>query len=402
MEVSNKEISDKRVKTFRLGLRVKFTLLVTILLLAVFAAQSYVIFDRNLSLARQNLSNEVKTYTNLSALPIGSSYEEYYAQNHFRFGEIIQAVLVQSNQTIKRLQIFNTNGDLLFDSKDLYKDERENVAYKTTPPKPGVADEVLLEQLQKIDPTYNASPTKNSEIQSIIYPFLDNYNKHVYSIKYFISYDRIYQNLAKDIVSVGIVALLSLGLASILIIFFVTLSTLRPIGQVAKAAKKIEAGDLSYSIKVTTKDEIEDLAYSVYHMAQSLLHSQQDLIKDKNIISAERNKLSIALSSIADGVIGVDMNRKVVIFNKAAEDITALRAEEVIGLDIDSIFYLYSMDKKISANDFCPIRTDQFAGILFNKNDLKLVTSRKKSYVNLISAKIRESSEVNLGCLLTL
>ena len=146
----------------RLSLRLKFALLIIIILVLIFSAQSFFLLSRNLAHTRSTLTNEVKTYTNLSTFPIGTSYNQYYPSNHFLFGEIIQGILTSSNQTITRLQLFNTNGDLLFDSIDLYRDDRENVVYKTLPPKKRFADSTLLAQLQKIDPTYTFSSRENS------------------------------------------------------------------------------------------------------------------------------------------------------------------------------------------------------------------------------------------------
>ncbi len=386
----------------RLGLRLKFTLLVTLLLIAVFASQTYVLFTRNLELARNNLSNEVKTYTALSVLPIGNSFSQYYAENHFRFGEIIADILNSSNKTITRIKLYNTEGDLLFDSESLYIDERENVSYPTLEPVESVASPELLENLQKIDPTFLYSKERKEEIESVVLPFLDTYNKHPYSVVYSVSYDRVYQNLYNDIQDRLIIAGLSLGMASILILFFVNIFTLKPIKQVAEGAQWIEGGVLNHVIKVNTKDEIEDLAFSVNKMAQTLLTSQKILLQDKNIISAERNKLSVALSSIADAVIGLDLEHKITVFNKAAETLTGYKADEVLAKNIDEVLAIYDKDKKIPTNTYAPIRNDEFEGIMYATNNLKLVGNAKESYVNIVSGKIKESSHVNLGCLLTL
>ncbi|OGY28929.1 MAG: hypothetical protein A3F33_03300 [Candidatus Woykebacteria bacterium RIFCSPHIGHO2_12_FULL_43_10] len=386
----------------RLGLRLKFTILITILLVAVFALQSYLLFTNNLNDSRVSLTNEVKTYTALSTLPIGTSFDQYYEQGHFRFGEIVQSILDSSNKTITNLSVFNTNGDLLFDSKQLYRDERDNVAYSPTKPQIGFAKNELLTYIQRIDPTQINSTKQKNEITTIIYPFLDSYNKHQYSITYTISYERIYKNLYSDIQDRLVIAIISIIMASVLIIFFVNISTLKPIKQLAQGAQWIEGGVLDHPITLNTNDEIEDLAFSVNRMAQTLLTSQKILLSDKNIISAERNKLAVALASIADGVIGVDMERRIVIFNRAAEEMTGYNSEEVLNKKIEEVLILSEKENPVTPDIYCPIRVDAFEGVVYNNDDIKLKGNNKESVVNITSGKIKEALEVNLGCLLTL
>lgn len=386
----------------RLGLRVKFTVLVVLLLVTVFAFQSFVLFTRNLSQARDTLTNEVKTYAALSTLPIGSSFEEYYGQNHFRFGEIVQSVLNSSNKTVTRIQVYNTSGDLLFDSNSLYIDERENVAYRSLPPKKGAATGELLAQLQQIDPTNNYGSTEKKELGSIIYPFLDTYNKHQYSIKYFISYSRIYQNLQSELINVLLYAIIFLVLSSGLIIFFVTRLTLKPISQVAKDVARIESGDLEHTITVHSNDEIEDLANSVNKMAQSILSSQYKLREDLATIAGERNKLEVILSGITDAVVAVDLQRKIITFNKAAEKLTGYTKEQALGKSIQDLLRLSNEESVLPVETYCPLRSDGFEGTVFYKQDLRLKTEHKESFIDLVAGTIRESEHVNLGCILTL
>lgn len=336
----------------RLGLRSKFTLLVTVLLIVVFSIQSYVLFTRHLEQARSTLSDEVKTYTTLSTLPVGSSYDQYYESGHFRFGEIIQQVIDNSNTTITRLQLFDTEGALLFDTKfDLSLDKRENIAYRTTPPKPNAAKGQLLNQLQKIDPSFNVK--ENKETETIVYPVLNEYNKHQYSIVYFVSYQRIYDSLYKNLLSFTIVAAVSLIAASILITIFVGFSTLKPIGIVAKDIQKIEKGDLSHTIVVKTHDEIEDLALSINHMSQSLLRSQEILKQDRDTIAAERNTLSTVLGSIGDGVIALNDYFEILLFNTAASIITGWSNQDVEEKKLDTVFLFSEKGIIIPARELC-------------------------------------------------
>ncbi len=317
--------------------------------------QSFILFTRNFTLSRATLTNEVKTYTDLSTLQVGKSFEQYYATNHFRFGEIIQNILSASNQTITEIKIFNTEGDLLFDSKpDLYLDGRENIAYTTHPPIRGIAKKgTLLDQLQLIDPSYNFTSPQKTELSTIVYPVLEDYNKHQHTIVYSISYDRVYNKLLNDVQNVVILSIVAFVVASFLIIFFVTKFMLKPISQLAKDAQRIEHGDFTHIITVHTRDELEDLAYSVNRMAQSLLQSQQILRNDRDTIEAERNTLSTILGSVADGVIAIDKAHNIVLFNNAASTISGWDAHEVEHKPFESVIMFKDNNEKVSLIDLC-------------------------------------------------
>lgn len=385
----------------RLGLRSKFTLLVVFLLICVFTIQSFILITKNLNLAREGLSNEVKTYTALSTLQVGASFDQYYLENHFRFGEIINDVLNSSNKTITKLQVFNTSGDLLYDSLNLFKDERDNIAYKTLLPEVGFAKGSLLDYVQKIDPTYTISGD-NKEVDSIVFPYLDNYNHHQYSIVYFISYNRIYEKLYSEIINVVLISIISLVLGSLLIIFSVDKFMIIPIKKVAQGAQLLELGGLNNVLTVNTRDEIEDLAHSFNKMAYSLLKSQEALKFDRDTIAAEKEKSQLVLYGITDAVIAVDLNRKIIIFNKAAQDLTGLKEDEVLGKYISEVIQVYEKDDYIHEFTYCPINGDIGEGIVFSRQHLKINTAKKDTYVNLVTGRIKEGSKINLGCILTL
>lgn len=386
----------------RLGLRLKFTLLVISLLIVVLAVQSYILSAQNLDLAKVNLTNEVKSYSSLSTLQAGASFAQYYSENHFRFGEIIQSIIANSNKTITRLQVFSTEGDLLFDSNSLHLDDRENVVYETTPPKKNYASNLELSQIQKIDTSLNFSNQNGDELQTIISPYLESYNQHRYSIRYFISYERIYEKLLAAIINISVLACLTLIVATILIIFFVDIFMLKPISIVAKGAQNLEIGQLRSVLTINTRDEIEDLARSFNKMAQSLLKSQEVLKFDRDTMAGERDKLGVVLSGITDAVIAVDLAHRIILFNRVGENITGFKQSEVLGKHISEILQVFDKEDLLAESIYAPISNDLKDATIFSRQNLKVKTSRKVTFVNLVTGQIKEGQKNNLGCILTL
>lgn len=188
-----------------------------------------------------------------------------------------------------------------------------------------------------------------------------------------------------------------------LIALFISDNLTRPIRMLQKTTTLLTQGHLDTRIKLRTRDELEDLANSFNVMAASMQDAFMNLEQDKNLLSGERNKMAVAFSGIVDGVIVVDMDRNISVFNKAAEKLTGYTSEEVIGKPIGQMVRLYDKAIELIAPTYCPITTDDFEGNVFTGVSLKLTGKNgKASHVDLTVGKIKEASQTNVGCILVL
>ncbi|MBI2036554.1 HAMP domain-containing protein [Candidatus Microgenomates bacterium] len=133
---------------------------------------------------------------------------------------------------------------------------------------------------------------------------------------------------------------------------------------------------------------------------QALLY--QDIKKDREIISAERNKLAVALSGITDAVIGVDLKNNVVIFNTAAQKLTNTSEKEALGRSLDQVITLFDEERVIPLSEYAPIKLNSFEGVIFNKKNVKLIAKDRQAVVDVITGKIKEGVSINLGSILVL
>ncbi len=130
---------------------------------------------------------------------------------------------------------------------------------------------------------------------------------------------------------------------------------------------------------------------------------EKEVEKRTQELAAERNKLSLILSGIADSVIAVDSEKRIIVFNKAAENLTGYTKTQVFGKPLEGIIKVFDNVTEISSSIYCPINSDNFEGIVYDKKGLKLYGAEgKQTYVNLLAGQIKEGIEVNLGCILTL
>lgn len=170
----------------------------------------------------------------------------------------------------------------------------------------------------------------------------------------------------------------------------------RPIEQLYLAAKKIAGGNLNYRVAIKTRDEIEDLAQGFNSMAEALS-------KSISTISAERNKLALVLSGITDAVVAVDTQRRIMTFNKTAEELIGIAAGRALGEPIKRIMTLFDENRELSIAEYCPLRPGNSDEIVFMGRNLKMVgVDKKEHFVNLVVGQIESGENIRLGCILTL
>src|SRR3989344_2748442 len=175
----------------------------------------------------------------------------------------------------------------------------------------------------------------------------------------------------------------------------------RPIEALHTAALEFGKGNLAYRADVTTRDEIGDLARSFNATAEALQKTVASLKNEEQITSAERNKLRLVLAGVTNAVVAVDTSRNVILFNKAAEALTGYSMREVLGKPVQGMIKLFSDDLEITVDQYCPVKSD-LEGPVFRKNNLKFLWRNGKEYmVNLVSGRIHEGENINLGCILT-
>ncbi|PCH49876.1 MAG: hypothetical protein COC22_06190 [Flavobacteriaceae bacterium] len=101
-----------------------------------------------------------------------------------------------------------------------------------------------------------------------------------------------------------------------------------PIDILASAAKKIASGNLTSKVKITTRtqDELNSFAKLFNNMIESL---------SQNMVS--KDFFNSIIQKIDEILIITDVNRKILIVNKAALDLLEYKEKELIGKSIDKI-----------------------------------------------------------------
>ena len=119
----------------------------------------------------------------------------------------------------------------------------------------------------------------------------------------------------------------ALLLGSLIIVALAILAALRladrlvrPVGQLAAAAGRIEQGDFTARVPITrTEDEIQTLAHAFNQMTDRLQEQTGELRSANAQLETRRAFIEAVLSSVTAGVIALDSKNQILLINKSAE-----------------------------------------------------------------------------------
>jgi two-component system sensor histidine kinase BaeS len=258
----------------RWSLRARFLLVLIILMVAVFAAITFLIVQQNRITLRNNLITQSKSFAALGTQPIGDAFVIYKASGTIKISDKVSS-FTDLDHDINSVQIIDTNGNNLFSN---------NVASSI---------KVSSDAAASLNPTYiNDS---QGDVVDIVQPYLETYGIHRYDVVYGISYQSVNQNIQNIVTSILVLSagilLVSLGVWY----FLINWLFLRPVAKLSQIAGQISLGNLDKQIHLNRNDEIGDLAKAVDNMAASL---QADITKLKQIDKIKSEFLMITAHSL--------------------------------------------------------------------------------------------------------
>jgi two-component system phosphate regulon sensor histidine kinase PhoR len=107
---------------------------------------------------------------------------------------------------------------------------------------------------------------------------------------------------------------------------------------VAETAGQMAEGDLSQTLRVYESDEMGKLAQSLNQMAQRLRATL-------SLVTEEKNRMQAILDSMADGVIAVDGETRVILINPVVEEAFGLNEEASLGKTVLEVVRDYDLDR---------------------------------------------------------
>lgn len=157
-------------------------------------------------------------------------------------------------------------------------------------------------------------------------------------------------------------------------------------------------------VKSMNRNDLEAKLVATLNELETLQRSFDDeIINRTKIVSAERNKLSVMLSAISDAVVGLDLERNIVIVNRSAEVLIGLNKDQLLGKNIGEVCKIFEKTVEVAPKTYAPDKTNSYEGVVYTREGLKMYNARgQQKLISLSSSQISEGLLVNLGCILTI
>jgi signal transduction histidine kinase len=191
------------------------------------------------------------------------------------------------NENLIEIQVVDVNGKILFDSTEIqdgkYDERTQGERY--------LENETLIYRAG--DPTSSFIIDEQTRRVDIIQPYLEEWGRHDYSVRYIFSLKSLDTMTNELIVSILVYSTIFIIVSFLLIFFLFNYFVSSPIGELTKGVRRMGKGTLGYEVKIKSKDEIGELATAFNTMSADLKVSRDHLEEySKNLekLVAERTK----------------------------------------------------------------------------------------------------------------
>ncbi|MGH2747526.1 MAG: sensor histidine kinase [Actinomycetota bacterium] len=133
--------------------------------------------------------------------------------------------------------------------------------------------------------------------------------------------------------------LVALGAAAI-VLFLAYVSggrITRPIQVLTTTARSVREGNLRVRAEVGGEDEVGQLGETFNEMTAALLRQTDDLREAAREEASLRGRIETIIQSMADGLVAIDSEKKILAFNLEAEQLTGVKRDRAMGRPIESI-----------------------------------------------------------------
>ncbi|MDQ3962734.1 MAG: cell wall metabolism sensor histidine kinase WalK [Actinomycetota bacterium] len=133
--------------------------------------------------------------------------------------------------------------------------------------------------------------------------------------------------------------LVALGSGAIVLVlaYFSGSRITRPIQMLTETAQRVREGDLQAQTEVSGTDEVGQLGETFNEMTSSLLRMTSDLREAAREEHRLRARIETIMQSMADGLVAVNADRTVMLFNREAENLLGVSVEEAEDLPVEDV-----------------------------------------------------------------
>lgn len=241
----------------RASLRIKVVLTSSALTLIAFTVLTLSVLQQQWESQSARLRDHSLAFARLSSGTIVDAYRKYSSGGKFRLRILLLDVL-SMDPDLEQVVLLDVNGTVLFDSQEIRPPDAPIL------PVPGqervFLDPSELEKIRGIEPVITEqSPLKGGSSLEILVPYLEDWGRHEYSIRYRFSYRAIREGLLRIVLQMGLTALVVL-LMGLLFGWFVARRITRPLCLLQEGLHRVVDGDIAVTVPVHGSDEVAVLA----------------------------------------------------------------------------------------------------------------------------------------------
>lgn len=175
-----------------------------------------------------------------------------------------------------------------------------------------------------------------------------------------------------------------------------------PMGSHVDLNEEDELGDLAKQVNEVIDKLENEINKDLKTAAEEHMHFVEEQSKvgfESKKIYEEKEKLQYVLTRIKDGVILLSKNRKVVLMNAAAEELTGFKVYEASGKPVNTVLRFFEEDREIKPDEYAPVtQTAAAKDEVYQKKHLKIESQQAtEKYVDLVCMKLTLIQTQDLG-----
>jgi signal transduction histidine kinase len=243
---------------WQLKLRGKFILVISGILLIIFASMAFFLIRSSRASLTNQLNRETQAFSTLATKPIGDNYSVYSQSGTILIKQQMQK-FIDLDPNVSNIAVVNLQGLSQF-------------SYTGQPLS------VSTQAVGSFDPTTVLNP--KGQIIQVVQPYINDSGQHSYAIAYQISSSAVEEQISHEEQTIIILTLLSLFVSALAAYEFINAFFLRPLNSLTATARIISGGKYDSRARYRRYDEIGTLAGSIDGMADTL---EADIVKLKEL-----------------------------------------------------------------------------------------------------------------------
>lgn len=243
--------------------------------------------------------------------------------------------------------------------------------------------EIAAALIEDLGVSQRHSPTLGTRLLYVAVPIKDE-ARTLAVVRTSVSLDAAHDAIGAIHSKIVIGGLIIAGVATILSLL-VSRRIRRPVEEIKQSAESFARGDLQCPLPVSDLEEIASLSYAMNQMAL-------ELQRRINTITEQRNELEAVLSSMVEGVFGVDREERILGINLAAGRILGCEPSSAQGRSIQEVLRHSELQRfvKQALASREPVEKDI------------ILYSEKETILSALGTPLRDGNKNRIGALIVL